>query len=60
VSLVDVHTSNGCENTNRQIIQQLSALVNDLRMKEEWADPKIISLIQFHFNSSLSSEARPA
>jgi hypothetical protein len=57
VSLVDVHTSNGCENTNRQIIQHLSALVNDLRMKEEWADPKIISLIQFHFNSSLSSEA---
>jgi hypothetical protein len=57
VSLVDVHTSNGCENTNKMIIAHLSALVNDLRMKKRWADPKILSLIQFHFNSSLSSES---
>jgi hypothetical protein len=57
VSLVDVHTSNGCENTNKMIITHLSALVNDLRMKERWSDPKVLSLIQFHFNSSLSSEA---
>jgi hypothetical protein len=57
VSLVDVHTSNGCENTNKMVIQHISALVNDLRIKEKWSDPKIISLIQFHFNSSLSSEA---
>ena len=57
VSLVDVHTSNGCENTNKQIIQHLSTLVNDLRVKNHWANPKIISLIQLHFNSAHSSEA---
>jgi hypothetical protein len=57
VSLVDVHTSNGFENTNKMIIAHLSAKVNDLRMKHQWADPKILSLIQFHFNSSLSSES---
>jgi hypothetical protein len=57
VSLVDVHTSNGCENTNKQIIQHLSTLVNDLRVKSHWANPKIISLIQLHFNSAHSSEA---
>ena len=57
VSLVDVHTSNGCENTNKQVLQHISTLVNDLRIKKHWADPKIISLIQFHINSSHSSEA---
>jgi len=56
VSLVDVHTSNGCENTNKQIIQHLSALCNDLRVKGKWSDPKIIALIQLHFNGSVSSE----
>jgi hypothetical protein len=57
ISLVDVHTSNGCENTNRQIIQHLSALCNDLRCKEKWTDPKILSLIQLHFNGQISAEA---
>jgi exodeoxyribonuclease III len=57
VSLVDVHTSNGCENTNRQVVQHLSAMVSDLRLKHSWSDPMFISLLQFHFNSSLSREA---
>jgi hypothetical protein len=57
VSLVDVHTSNGCENTNKIVLQHISTLVNDLRIKKCWADPKIISLIQFYINSSHSSEA---
>lgn len=57
VSLVDVHTSNGCENTNKQIIQHLSSLCNDLRIKDKWSDPKILALIQLHFNGSVSSEA---
>jgi hypothetical protein len=57
VSLTDVHTSNGCENTNRQVIEHLSAITSDLRLKDEWSDPLILGLIQFHFNSSLSREA---
>ena len=57
VSLTDVHTSNGCENTNRQVVQHLSAMVSDLRLKTSWSDPLFISLLQFHFNSSLSREA---
>ena len=57
VSLVDVHTSNGCENTNKMVIQHLSALCNDLRCKDKWTDPKIIGLIQLHFNGSISAEA---
>ena len=57
VSLVDVHTSNGCENTNKLVLQHVSTLVNDLRIKKRWADPKIMNLIQFHINSSDSSEA---
>ena len=57
VSLVDVHTSNGCENTNRQVITHLSALCNELRVKDKWDDPKILALIQLHFNGQVSSEA---
>ena len=57
VSLTDVHTSNGCENSNRQVIEHLSAITSDLRLKDEWSDPLILGLIQFHFNSSLSREA---
>lgn len=57
VSLVDVHTSNGCENTNKHIITHLSALCNDLRIKNKWSDPKIIALIQLHFNGQISAEA---
>ena len=57
VSLTDVHTSNGCENTNKQVVQHLSTLCADLRLKECWSDPLMIGLVQFHFNSSLSREA---
>jgi hypothetical protein len=57
VSLVDVHTSNGCENTNRMVIKHLRALVADLRLKELWSDPMLIKLVQFHMNSLVSSEA---
>jgi hypothetical protein len=57
VSLVDVHTSNGCENTNKQIITHLSALCSELRVKDKWDDPKILALIQLHFNGQISSEA---
>ncbi len=56
VSLVDVHTSNGCENTNRLVIQHLSTLVSDERLKDKWCDRLILSLIQFHLNSSLNAE----
>ena len=33
VSLVDVHTSNGCENTNKMVLQHLAMLTSDTRMK---------------------------
>ena len=58
VWLVDEHTSNGRENANKMIIriQHLSLLVNGLRVKDMWPDPKIHSLVQFHFYSSLPSE----
>jgi hypothetical protein len=56
VSLVDVHTSNGCENTNKQVVTHLAALTSDLRLKDSWSDPLLISLVQFHFNSSISRE----
>jgi exonuclease III len=57
VSLVDVHTSNGCENTNRLVIKHLRALVADFRLKQLWSDPMLIKLVQFHMNSLVSSEA---
>ena len=57
VSLTDVHTSCGVENTNRQIIDHLTALTSDLRLKDQWSDPILIALVQFHFNSSLSRES---
>ncbi len=57
VSLVDVHTSNGCENTNKIVLQHLAMLISDLRMKGHWSDDSILKLIQFHINSSLSGEA---
>ncbi len=56
VFLTDVHTSNGCENTNRQVIEHLSTITSDLRLKDKWSDPLILGLKQFHFNSSLSRE----
>ena len=56
VSLVDVHTSNGCENSNRQIIQHLKSIVSDLRLKDQWADPLVLALVQYHFNSSACKE----
>lgn len=32
-------------------------IVNDFRIKSKWSDPKVLKLVQYHFNSSLSSEA---
>ena len=57
VSLVDVHTSNGCENTNKMVLQYLAMLTSDVRMKGQWSNDIVLKLIQFHINSSLSSEA---
>ena len=54
-SLWDTGASNS--NYMSSACKHLSALVNDLRMKDKWSDPMILSLIQFHFNSSVSSEA---
>ena len=58
VALVDVHTSNGCENSNRQIQQHLKTIVQDLRIVDQWADPMVLALVQYHFNSSVCKETQ--
>ena len=57
ISVTDIHTSCGVENTNRQIIQHLQTLTNDYRLTESWDDNFFISLVQFYLNSEYSSEA---
>ncbi len=56
VALVNVHTSNGCENSNRQIQQHIKTIVHDLRIIDQWADPMVLALVQHHFNSSVWTE----
>ncbi len=58
VALVDVHTSNGCENSNRQIQQHIKTIVHDLRIIDQWADPMVLALVQYHFNSSVCAETQ--
>ena len=56
VALVDVHTSNGCEKSNRQIQQHMKTIVHDLIIIDQWYDPMVLALIQHHFNSSVCAE----
>ncbi len=57
VSLVDIHTSCGVENTNKLIIGHLKTLTNDARLKDSWSDDCFVALVQYHLNSEHSTEA---
>ena len=56
LSIVDVHTSNGVEATNREILRHLKALVYDERMIGQWSKPTVLPIIKHMINSHVSSE----
>jgi len=56
VSLVDVHTSNGVERTNGEILRHLRALCNDSRIRDEWSRPENLCLVEFMLNDRVSTE----
>jgi hypothetical protein len=56
VSLVDVHESNGVENTNGETLKHLRALVNDERIRDSWSEVQNIALIQYALNERINSE----
>ena len=56
VSLVDVHTSNGVECTNRESMRHLRTLVNDERLQPRWSEVKHLALIQYALNERIHSE----
>lgn len=56
VSLVDRHTSNGVEGTNKQILRHIRALVMEERVADQWSSPTVLPLIFYIINSNLSSE----
>ena len=56
VSLVGRHESNGCEGPIKQYLRHLRTLVFDERLKNRWASPTVISLINFHLCSYATSE----
>lgn len=51
-SLVGRHESNGVEDSNKEIIRHLSALVYDLSVRRSWGRPDILSIVQFIINST--------
>ena len=55
VSLVDVHTSNGVERSNQEILKLLRGLVNDERVRDQWSKPRNLGLIEFQLNSRVNS-----
>jgi hypothetical protein len=55
-SLVNVHTSNGVENTNGRILRFLRTLVAEKQIQKRWSKPSVLLAIQFHLNDSLNSE----
>ncbi len=56
ISLVQRHESNGVEPTNKKILSLARCIVHDKRMKYQWSDDIIISLIQHQCNSMKHSE----
>ena len=57
LSVTNIYTSCGVENTNRWIIQHLQTLTSDCRLTESWNGNFFISLVQYYLNSEYSSEA---
>ena len=57
ISMVDVHTSNGVENSGvKSIIRHLQALTSDLRIKDRWSEPKYLQWCILMINNSFNSE----
>eukprot|EP01041_Mallomonas_annulata_P013753 gene13753-29248_t len=56
VSFVDRHESNGVEDTNKQILHHLRALVHDERLGKRWSHPTLLPLILFAINDEVNSE----
>ena len=57
ISMVDVHTSNGVENSGvKAIIRHLQALTSDLRIKDRWSEPKYLQWCILMINNSFNSE----
>jgi hypothetical protein len=56
-AIVDRHESNGVEPINREIKRHLQTLIADKRFERNWAQPRVISLIQHHLNNFPSSES---
>jgi hypothetical protein len=57
VSLTDRHESNGVERVNFEVIRHLTALVNDARYLDRWADDDMLPLVEYIINSSEHSES---
>lgn len=57
MSLVGRHQSNAVERSHRETLQFLSTLVNEEQLKKCWANPTVISTIQFVMNAEISKEA---
>ena len=55
-SLVDVHTSNGVENTNGRILRFLLTLIAEKQVQKIWGRPSVTMAIQFHLNDTINSE----
>ena len=57
VSMVDVHTSNGVENSGvKPIIRHLQALTSDFRIKDRWSEPKYLQYCVMIINNSFNAE----
>ena len=57
LSIIDRHTSNGVEATNREILRHLKAVIFDERVIHQWSSPNILPIVTYLINSTFSSEA---
>ena len=55
-SLVDRHESNGCEQSNSQVLRHLRAICNDERLRHRWSSPKVFCFVSYIMNNHLNSE----
>ena len=56
MSLVGRHQSNAVERSHRETLRFLSTLINEERLRNNWANPVIIATVQFIMNSEISKE----
>ena len=56
-SLVDVHTSNGVEGANKQILRHIKTLMCEEHVRKHWSSPTVIGWIMFLMNKFDESES---